>query len=152
VAHGLASSSARSIAILNRTASSAEELASRLGERFEGTSMETGSFPADLDRLRDADLVVNCTPMGKEGFDADLEYDDLPLRQGQVIYDLVYAPGRTPLMERAHACGATALGGLGMLVHQGALSFEIWTGLRAPLDVMRSAAHNGLQETSCRRG
>jgi shikimate dehydrogenase len=66
--------------------------------------------------------------------------EDLPLRSGQVVYDLVYNPAQTRLLRQAAADGARAIGGLGMLVWQGALAFERWTGQRAPVDVMRAAA------------
>lgn len=56
-----------------------------------------------------------------------------------VVYDVVYAPPRTPLLERARARGLVNDGGLGMLVRQGALAFELWLGVAPPLDVMRGA-------------
>ena len=55
------------------------------------------------------------------------------------VYDVVYAPARTPLIERASAHGLVADSGLGMLVGQGALAFELWLGVRPPRDVMRGA-------------
>ncbi|HEY5953669.1 MAG TPA: hypothetical protein VIT18_04845 [Terrimicrobiaceae bacterium] len=56
-----------------------------------------------------------------------------------MIYDTVYATGKSRLIEQAEAAGARATNGLSMLLHQGALSFEIWFGRTAPLDVMRAA-------------
>lgn len=85
----------------------------------------------------DADLVVNATPIGADG----LAIPPQPAyRPGMLVVDLLYHPVITPLQERAKFAGATALGGLGMLLHQGALSFELWTGRQPPLDVMSAAA------------
>ncbi len=84
-----------------------------------------------------ADLVVNATPLGGDGTTCP----PLPsLGPGVVVVDLLYRPERTPLLAAARDEGAVALGGLGLLLHQAALSFEVWTGAPAPLHVMSSAA------------
>jgi shikimate dehydrogenase len=59
---------------------------------------------------------------------------------GQVVYDLVYNPPQTRLLQQAAADGAQAIGGLGMLIWQGAIAFELWTGQKPPVAVMRRAA------------
>jgi len=82
------------------------------------------------------DLVVNATPLGAAS-------GPLPLPivgSSTVVVDLLYHPSVTPLQSAARAAGATAFGGLGLLLHQAALSFERWTGQVAPLDVMSAAA------------
>jgi len=63
----------------------------------------------------------------------------VPFRPEQLVYDLVYNPRQTRLMTQAQAAGARAWNGLGMLVHQGARAWELWTGQPAPVDVMRAA-------------
>jgi shikimate dehydrogenase len=83
------------------------------------------------------DLIVNATPLGMHG--EAPPFDVAKLHAGQFVYDTVY-PVETPLLREALARGLRATGGLGMLVHQGALSFSLWTGVGAPLDVMRAAA------------
>ncbi len=60
------------------------------------------------------------------------------------MVDLVYAPAVTPLLEAARARGATAVNGLGMLIHQAALQFRLWTGEEPPLEVMSAAALSAL--------
>jgi shikimate dehydrogenase len=82
------------------------------------------------------DLVVNATPLGRAG-----ETPPHPaLGAGVVVVDLLYRPAMTPLMAAARAAGASAFGGLGLLLHQAALSFELWTGLEPPMPVMSAAA------------
>ena len=100
----------------------------------------------DLERaLARADLLVNTTPVGMWP-----EVDESPLPSGVVllsgltVFDLIYNPLETTLLRQARACGARSVGGLGMLVHQGALAFGLWTGLAAPVEVMRQAALEGL--------
>jgi shikimate dehydrogenase len=83
-----------------------------------------------------ADLVVNATPLGAAGE----ELPTPPLGPTILVVDLLYEPAVTPLQATAKAAGATAFGGLGLLLHQAALSFELWTGQQPPLDLMSAAA------------
>jgi shikimate dehydrogenase len=83
-------------------------------------------------------LLVNATSVGM-GTD-ELPIDPAVLRPGLVVADLVYHPRRTALLAAAESAGATAVDGIGMLVHQAALAFELWTGVAAPVEVMRRAA------------
>ncbi len=88
---------------------------------------------------------MNATPLGLAGGDAGaLPLDAGLLGAGQFVVDLIPNPAVTPLMRAARERGAQVAGGLGMLVHQGALAFELWTGRRAPLEVMRAAAVEAL--------
>jgi shikimate dehydrogenase len=88
-----------------------------------------------------ADLVVNATPLGMAGRDeSELPIDPQLLGAGQVVADLVYAPAVTPFLAAARERGATTVNGLGMLVHQAARQFHLWTGNVAPLDAMSAAA------------
>jgi shikimate dehydrogenase len=83
------------------------------------------------------DVIVNATPLGMH--DEPPPFDTTNLHAGQFVFDTVY-PGETPLLLEARERGLRAAGGLGMLVHQGALSFSLWTGVAPPLDIMRAAA------------
>ena len=79
---------------------------------------------------------MNGTPLGAHG-----ETIALPtIGPGALLVDLLYRPATTPLQQAARATGAKAFGGLGLLLHQAALSFEVWTGRPAPLEVMSAAA------------
>ncbi|MGI8983521.1 MAG: shikimate dehydrogenase, partial [Acidimicrobiales bacterium] len=96
--------------------------------------------------LRDADLVVNATPLGLAGRGAaGLPLAPELLHAGQLVVDLVPNPAVTALMRAARDRGARAAGGMGMLVHQGALAFAQWTGRPAPVEVMRAAAERALR-------
>ncbi len=97
-----------------------------------GLDAAMGSRPASVD----VEVVVNATPIGM-GDDRSIPVE--PVSQ-QWVVDLVYHPMETELLARARSVGARPVGGLGMLVHQAALAFELWTGVPAPLPVMRDAA------------
>jgi shikimate dehydrogenase len=130
------------VSIWNRTA----ERASALADEFQ---MRAVARPVA------ADVLVNCTSVGlqrsaKETTAPLQELGLLPDQVGEYSYvvDLVYRDAPTPLLAAARAAGARTLDGLEVLVAQGALSFELWTGREAPLDVMRRAARG---EESSRR-
>jgi shikimate dehydrogenase len=139
VVWALREAGASEVAVWNRTAERARALALELGVR---------AVPAPVP----ADLLVNCTsvglhpPTGVERSATDGEaLNQLGLTFDQVgeysnVVDLVYRPGSTPLLAAAAAHGARTVDGLEVLVAQGALSFELWTGRGAPLEVMRRAA------------
>ena len=92
---------------------------------------------ADVDPAPFA-LVVNATPLGMQGEPGPLPADRL--NPGQLVVDTVYHPMETPFLAAARARGIRCANGLGMLVHQAALAFELWTGVDAPLAEMRAAA------------
>jgi shikimate dehydrogenase len=89
-------------------------------------------------QLAGTDIIVNATPIGMRGepptFDVDL------VKRDHVVIDTVYHPAETPLLASARTRGVRCVGGLGMLVHQAAITFESFTGRGAPLAVMRAAA------------
>jgi shikimate dehydrogenase len=82
------------------------------------------------------ELVVNATPLGRHGEEVPLP----AVGPESLVVDLLYRPSATPMMTRAREAGAVAFGGLGLLLHQAALSFELWTGREPPIDVMSAAA------------
>jgi shikimate dehydrogenase len=129
---------AREVTVWNRTAGRARELADELGVRWS-------------EQPERADLLVNCTSVGLELSASDgggaLNLLGLTLDQvGEYSYvvDLVYREGTTPLLDAAKKCGLPTTDGLEILLAQGALSFELWTGQPAPLEVMRSAAREAV--------
>ncbi len=137
VARALAAAGAATVTIVNRSpdpAARAAELASPVGRV--GTARD----------LADADLVVNATPLGMgvvvttAGDPEPLPVDVERLGRGQVVVDLVYHPPVTPLVSAARARGLHAVNGLGMLIHQAAHAFRLWTSEEAPLEAMSAAA------------
>jgi shikimate dehydrogenase len=150
----------RSLVITDIVAERAQGLASDLERNVaegQGSALEVrallrhpgaGMGETELEEaLADCDLLVNCTPVGMkhsatEG-QSPLEAELIPRRA--LVYDLVYNPVETPLLAAAKRMGALTLGGLSMLVYQGAASFELWTGYEAPLDIMFRAARRALE-------
>jgi len=136
VVYALAGAGATEVVVVNRTPERAESAAA-----LAGAAGRVG-VAADLERV---DLVVHATPLGLPGTDPEaFPFDPGLLGAGQLLVDLVPNPAVTPLMRAAQDRGARVAGGLGMLVHQGALAFELWTGRPAPIGVMRAAAVHAL--------
>lgn len=93
----------------------------------------------------EADCVINATPLGLK------RSDPLPIPRelvgkGQLVCDLVYNPPKTRLLAAARSRGAETLSGIGMLLYQGVIAFEIWTGKKAPVSVMKKALRRQMQE------
>jgi shikimate dehydrogenase len=133
----LAASGAAEVVVVNRSTEHAEVavlLAGQVGRIGE---------PADV---RDADLVVNATPVGMHGHPSEPLFDLSLIGKGQLVADLVYHPALTPLVAEARGRGAVAVNGLGMLIHQAAHSFRLWTGQPAPVEVMSAAAVSRLSQ------
>jgi shikimate dehydrogenase len=118
------------------------DLWNRTAARAEQICAELGGTPVAAPDQGDYDLIVNTSAAGLRGEDP---FEALPLvadrfSPNQTVVDLVYGEEPTALVAAAVAAGATAVDGLEVLVHQGALSFRIWTGSEPPIDVMRAAA------------
>lgn len=124
------------LVIANRTLERAAAIAEQYPHVAEAVSAESATMPA---LLVDAAMIVNATSVGLRGDDLPIATDTLAhLSPQAVVYDLIYRP--TALLRAAEARGLRAIDGLGMLVQQGALAWEQWTGQAAPLDVMWEAA------------
>jgi shikimate dehydrogenase len=144
VIHALAEHGAGRVAVWNRH----PERARRLVEELQGGAgvlIEAVFEP----RLTEADLLVNATPVGMtarkqtDAWEDDFKILRLPadkLDEVTVVVDMVYSDKGTALIREAGARGLSCVDGLDILAHQGAASFELWTGKQAPLEVMRRAA------------
>jgi shikimate dehydrogenase len=130
----LAEAGAVEVVVVGRTPDRVAAAAALAGARGRAGTVE---------EARDCDLAVNATPVGM-GVDSELPLDPGLLGPGQVVADLVYHPLTTPLLAEARARGAVAVNGLGMLIHQAAHAFRLWTGEDPPLAVMSAAALRGL--------
>ena len=135
------------LVLVNRTFEKARTLAQELSsyfrsDRLVGPAERLEAIPheerAMREQLAKTDLVINATSVGMKRTDPRLVPAGL-LTPNLMVYDTVYATGKTRLIEDAEAAGARVANGLSMLLHQGALSFEIWFGRAAPLEAMRAA-------------
>jgi shikimate dehydrogenase len=127
------------VTVANRTVEKAAGLAAYMREH--GDVFGTG-----LDGLREkveiADIVVNTTSVGMGDGETLVTADMLSPKQ--TVFDLVYKPLETPLLKEAKKAGAKTIDGITMLARQGARSFEIWTGEKAPVEIMERSARNAL--------
>lgn len=141
VVYGLAEAGSRTIMIFNRTLERAQSLVTQMQPLFPNCHLAAHVLPDDLTQMADsAELVVNSTSLGMTPHTDGLPWPvDIPLQVGQAVYDLVYNPLQTRLLQKAAADGVQAISGIGMLIWQGAIAFERWTGIAAPVDVMRRA-------------
>ena len=145
-AFGLAQEQISSLTIANRTLERARSLAGEV----RGSVLHVAAISLDAAALTracaSADLIVNSTSIGMSHGDTE---GCTPLNAGSIpasalVYDMVYNPPETPLLREAARAGARTLGGLPMLIFQGAAAFERWTGRDAPIEVMFRAGERAL--------
>ena len=144
------------LVLVNRTAEKAKALAEELRPHFQGEHLlgpverlevvpwEEAALEQQLDHT---DLIVNATSLGMKRTDPELLPASL-IQPHHLIYDMVYKPARTKFILTAQAMGARAVNGLSMLLHQGAISFEIWFNRPAPVEVMRQALQTAAEEAN----
>ena len=139
IAYALAKE-ADELAVLNRTVKQAQALA-KLLEKACNKKIASGSLsPSDIQsNLQDSDILINATAIGMKPKPDESPVAPKLLRKNLAVMDIVYNPLETKMVKDAKAAGATVISGVEMLIHQGAASFEIWTGKSAPVEVMRQA-------------
>ncbi len=140
VAMQCATSGAKRLTLINRSVEKLQPLHDALATVYPRELLAVAPWEdiALAQALEDSDLVVNCSALGMQPGDASPIPAAL-LSRRHLLYDTIYTAGQTPLMRAAAAAGARSANGLSMLLHQGALSFEIWFQQPAPLEVMRAA-------------
>lgn len=137
----LAAEGAAELYLVNRTQSKAEEVAEEIHRRFPAVKAHVG-YPRER-----VNLLLNATSLGLQPGDAlPLEEGRFPLRQAEAVYDMIYRPSRTGLLEAAQAAGCRTANGLGMLLYQGAKALELWSGQTAPVAVMKQALEKQIYE------
>jgi shikimate dehydrogenase len=136
----------KTIVIANRTLARAISLIKAFKGKFPETKFEAVDLNKDILKkyFKDMELLVNTTSVGmKKNETVEIPLELLP--KTAVVSDIVYNPLETLLLKKAKKLGLTTHSGLGMLVHQGVKSFKLWTGMDAPIEVMRKAALKALK-------
>ncbi|HOU16118.1 MAG TPA: shikimate dehydrogenase [Anaerolineae bacterium] len=145
VVFGLLQANARDVLVLDTQPRQVQSLLADLGGN--GVPLRTAPLSTEIlvESARAADLLVNATPVGMSPqIHASIWPDAASFPAHLTVFDLVYNPQETQLLRQARAAGALAIDGLDMLVRQGAIAFELWTGQQAPFDVMRAACERAL--------
>lgn len=138
---------AERLVIINRTYERALELVEALREYPECRASLSASplnRASIMEALMDSELLVNTTPIGMWPMIGESPVDVGLLRPDLMVFDVIYNPPKTKLLEEAEAIGARTLNGLDMLIYQGAEAFRLWTGREAPIPVMRRAVEEAL--------
>jgi shikimate dehydrogenase len=135
------------LVLTNRTFEKAQLLAEELAPDFKsqkvlGPVSKIEAVPLELEavkrQIENLDLIINASSVGMKAGDPSLLPSSV-LAPHLMIYDTIYTAHRTPLLRAAEEAGARGANGLSMLLHQGALSFEIWFNREAPVEAMRAA-------------
>jgi len=135
----LAAENVAELFLVNRTASKTVEITAEIKKQFPSIKVSVG-YPKS-----DVDLLLNATSLGLKPEDAaPLDEKLYSLKQTRAVYDMIYKPAETKLLVAAQAAGCRTANGIGMLVHQGAKAFHIWTGQPAPVAVMRRAVEGSV--------
>ena len=144
---GLLEAGAVSVTVINRTLSRANRLVEDLRPYADQTELRAlpETYASWAAVMGVCDLLLNCTSAGSAAFDSESPVPFELIRSGMLVGDLIYDPAETVLMTEARKRGALVLGGLPMLVYQGAASFELWMGRKAPVDVMFEAARSAVE-------
>jgi len=134
------------LVILNRTVDKAEECANRVSQVF-GRKIEALKLDEEnLARaLGEADILVNTTSVGMSPNIDEIPVPSTLLKSALIVFDIVYNPIKTRLQREAEKAGAKTISGIEMLVWQGALAFEKWTDVKAPIKLMRKEAVKALR-------
>ncbi len=144
VSFSLLQSNCQNLFLTNWIKEEGEKLVKNLNSVFKEKRVKLINFKErnSAGLFKDIDLLVNCTSVGMKKGDA-LIIDPCYLSKKAIVYDLVYNR-KTELLLSAKKRGLRVLSGLGMLIFQGAISFEIWTGKKAPIEVMKIAIKNAI--------
>jgi shikimate dehydrogenase len=154
VIYGLCGAGAEAITVLNRTPARGRALVADLAAQARDTALHADALTREtlIRQAGEVELLIQTTTVGMwPHAGASIWPDDLALPAHLAVCDLVYRPIETKLLRQARTAGAMTIDGLGMLIGQGALSFEMWTGAWPSEDVMRAACETvlGADEQIC---
>lgn len=143
----LAMNKASKLCICNRTFEKAVALAEDINNRYGGCSISVPMINENMaEAIKTADIFINTTSVGTYPNVDEMPIDKNSLNSNLTVCDVVYNPRKTKLLQEAENMGCKTLSGLGMLVYQGAEAFQIWTGVKAPVNVMFEAAQEALRK------
>jgi shikimate dehydrogenase len=125
------------ITVVNRSIDRGEKLAAGLNALF---------LPLAEVKKTACDIMINTTPVGMRPDNISTPVPKSVFHKGMTVMDIIYRPLKTRFISEAGAAGCGTINGLPMFIHQGACQFEMWTGLPAPLDVMREAVLEALSD------
>lgn len=143
VAITCAAEGARHIRLADRTLTKANRVAEEIRTIAPSLALDVVTLNEAASQCRKADLAVQATSVGMKQGESSL-MPDSAFREGQLACDLIYNFPETVWMRAAAAGGARTINGLGMLLHQGAEAFTLWTGVEAPVAIMRGALESAL--------
>lgn len=149
VVYALAKEKVARIIVANRTVDRAEKLANEIHKKFPLCKTEAIPLTSKFinEYIKESSLLVNTTSVGLKHSDGFL-IDTSSLHTGLVVYDLIYSSFGTRLLLEARKRKLEAIDGLGMLIYQAGLSFEIWTGKKAPIKIIQQAVKRFIRQKS----
>lgn len=144
---GLIQAGVKEINYYSRNIINASEMINSMRSTF--PEIKFNSYQVQMIRdLSDLSILVNCTPVGMRGNSMDMspvaKYDIEKMNNDAIVYDVIYNPQKTLLLQYAEECGLKTVNGLDMLIHQGAKALEIWTGKMPDVQTMKIAALQAL--------
>lgn len=130
----------------NETATLIRDLNSKLPVKDKSRTVTGGKLGnSSLEKaMEDAGIIIHATPVGMSPNTESSLVPEWLFREGQVVFDAVYTPRKTRLLQQAEKAGAVTVSGLGMFANQAAIQFELWTGKPAPTEVMLKALEKAL--------
>jgi shikimate dehydrogenase len=131
IVYGLVNEKSK-VVIYGRNTDKAQEIAKTFGCEYAAWKKRNDAATADI--------IINTTPIGKDG--KELPIEENVIRKGQVVFDVNYGLNNTPLLNAAKSKNAVTVNGLDMLLNQGIMQFELYTGLKAPEEAMCKALQN----------
>ena len=138
---------ADSLTILNRNAEKAQKLAEDVSDSGLISDVDAASIMEIDNHVKNADILIDTTPVGMDPhIDDEAIVKAENMHEDLVVFDAVYNPNETVLLKEAIKAGAKPVYGIKMLLYQGVESFEIWTGKKAPVDVMEKALKETLNK------
>lgn len=137
IAFSVVREGAPNVYILNRTLSKAEQLCKAVSKVTGAALKPLAAYGAEgKDVLSTCDIVINTTPVGMYPHTENMPVDqDIVFSSNQTVYDTIYNPPRTRLLQKAESCGCRTANGLGMLVYQGIAAYEIWMDIAVPNEI-----------------